>query len=126
MSNPGPLYLILPRSLTHDADRSHALDGRGPTAAARAGAVRASQQGAVEMATPDEEQRPDLVLLPRDRTRPWRQPTPEQIRASRQRRGHTIAQAADTIDVARVTWEKWEAGINPMHPAYWLAYHLRS
>jgi len=44
---------------------------------------------------------------------------------SRERVGHTQAEAAETIGVARRTWQDWETGVTPMPNALLRLYrHL--
>ena len=44
---------------------------------------------------------------------------------SRERVGHTQAQAADVVGVARRTWQDWERGVNAMPEAMLKLYrHL--
>lgn len=54
-----------------------------------------------------------------------KRPSPEQIRAARERAGHSQAAAAAAIGASRRTWQDWEAGIARM-PAglYRLYLHL--
>lgn len=51
---------------------------------------------------------------------------PAHIRAAREAAGHTQAQAAAAVLVARRTWLAWEAGSNAMPPGLWLLYRLRT
>jgi DNA-binding XRE family transcriptional regulator len=52
-------------------------------------------------------------------------PTPEQVRHERESRGMTLAQAAEVVHVARLTWAQWESGRRPMGPAHWELWSLK-
>ncbi|TFH41535.1 MAG: XRE family transcriptional regulator [Lysobacterales bacterium] len=52
-------------------------------------------------------------------------PTPQMIRKLRGKLGLTRSEAAGIIECSARTWEAWEAGRRPMHPAFWFAFkHL--
>lgn len=54
-------------------------------------------------------------------------PTPADIIQARQRAGHTAAQAAKLVHIARgQTWLDWEAGRRNMPQASWELYLLRT
>lgn len=46
-------------------------------------------------------------------------PDPAEIRQVRQSNNLTQDQAANLTLVSRRTWQDWERGIAPMHPAFW-------
>jgi DNA-binding transcriptional regulator YiaG len=52
-------------------------------------------------------------------------PTPSDIKKVRESAGLTQIQAAELIYSTRRTWQDWEAGINPMHPALWELFKLK-
>ncbi|MEI2416239.1 helix-turn-helix transcriptional regulator [Orrella sp. JC864] len=62
----------------------------------------------------------------RSRHRAAANPTPEQVRAARDAAGHTQTEAARTIGLTLVAWQRYEAGERRMHPTYWDAYLLRT
>jgi DNA-binding transcriptional regulator YiaG len=53
-------------------------------------------------------------------------PTPEQIKQARQAAGLTQAQAAELIYSTRRTLQDWEYGKNPMHPAIWELFLIKT
>lgn len=55
-----------------------------------------------------------------------RNPTPEEIRAARQRAGLTQTQAAALIHCTLRGWQDWEGGQRRMHPAFWELFRLRA
>lgn len=61
-----------------------------------------------------------------DTCRPYRSPTPEQIREARRKAGQTQAQAGAAIYATRRTWQNWEAGERSMHPALFELYVLKT
>lgn len=61
------------------------------------------------------------------RTRhPAANPTPESIRAARERAGLTQAQAAALVHSTLRAWQRYEAGERRMHPALWELFLLKT
>lgn len=52
-------------------------------------------------------------------------PSPEQIRAARNRAGLSQTKAADLIHSKLRTWQDWEAGKAAMHPALFELFMLK-
>ena len=48
-----------------------------------------------------------------------RNPSPAEIKAAREALGLTQTQAAAAVYVPLRTWQRWESGDAPMHPAFW-------
>jgi hypothetical protein len=53
-------------------------------------------------------------------------PTAEQVRLSRVRAGLTQEQAAAAIYVPGRCWQRYEAGITKMHPAFWELFRFKA
>jgi DNA-binding transcriptional regulator YiaG len=53
-------------------------------------------------------------------------PTPEQIKQARQAAGLTQLQAAELIYSTRRTWQDWQYGKSPMHPAIWELFLIKT
>ncbi|MBB2915869.1 helix-turn-helix domain-containing protein [Cupriavidus alkaliphilus] len=54
------------------------------------------------------------------------QPTPEKIRAARERAGLTQTQAGALLHVNLRSWQKWEGGERAMHLAFWELFLLKT
>jgi len=52
-------------------------------------------------------------------------PTPEQIKQTREDAGLTQSQAASLIYSKLRTWQHWENGDTPMHPAFFELFTLK-
>lgn len=52
-------------------------------------------------------------------------PTPEAIRAARTNAGLTQLRAAVLMNTTPRTWQRWESGGGPMHPALWELFQSR-
>lgn len=52
-------------------------------------------------------------------------PSPDEVKAARQRAGLTQAAAAALIYCGWRAWQEWEAGNRRMHPAYWELWALK-
>ena len=57
---------------------------------------------------------------------PAANPTPEEIRAARERAGLTQAQAAALVHSTLRAWQRYEAGERRMHPALWELFLLKT
>jgi DNA (cytosine-5)-methyltransferase 1 len=57
--------------------------------------------------------------------REGRNPSPEEIRASRETSGLSQTQAAALIYCDMTAWQKWEYGERRMHPAFWELFQLK-
>lgn len=55
-----------------------------------------------------------------------RNPTPETIRALRERHNLTQTQAAGLVHTTVRVWQQWEAGDRSMHPAFWELFRLKT
>ena len=53
-------------------------------------------------------------------------PTSLDVREARAKAGHTQHQAAQTLYVEDRTWQRWEAGVSGMAPAFWELYLLKT
>jgi DNA-binding transcriptional regulator YiaG len=53
-------------------------------------------------------------------------PTPEQIKESRQQAGLTQTEAAALVYVELRAWQHWEAGTRPMHAGLWELFQLKT
>jgi DNA-binding transcriptional regulator YiaG len=52
-------------------------------------------------------------------------PTPEQIKEAREASGLSQPAAAALIYSTKRTWQDWEYGKNPMHPAIWELFNIK-
>jgi DNA-binding transcriptional regulator YiaG len=52
-------------------------------------------------------------------------PSPAELRAARKAAGLTQTAAAGLIYCRLRTWQEWEAGTTPMHPALWELWQLK-
>lgn len=52
-------------------------------------------------------------------------PTPNEIRAARERAGLTQTQAAHLIHGTMRAWQEWEAGNRKMHPGLWELFCIK-
>lgn len=57
---------------------------------------------------------------------PARNPTPDEIRATREQAGLTQAQSAAMVHANPRAWQKWEGGERRMHPAFWELFRIKS
>ena len=57
---------------------------------------------------------------------PSSNPSPEQIRASREAAGLSQSAAAVLIHSTLRTWQDWEAGKARMHPGLWELFRIKS
>ena len=53
-------------------------------------------------------------------------PTKEQIQQARKDAGLTQVQAAELIYSTRRTFQDWEYGVSPMHPAIWELFLIKT
>jgi DNA-binding transcriptional regulator YiaG len=53
-------------------------------------------------------------------------PSTEQIKLARKQAGLTQTKAAELIYSNRRTWQDWEYGITPMHPAIWELFQIKT
>ena len=53
-------------------------------------------------------------------------PTKEQIQQARKDAGLTQVQAAELVYSTRRTWQDWEYGVSPMHPAIWELFLIKT
>lgn len=53
-------------------------------------------------------------------------PTPEKIRAARERAGLTQTEAGALLHVNLRSWQKWEGGERAMHLAFWELFLLKT
>lgn len=53
-------------------------------------------------------------------------PTPEQIRAAREKTGLSQSAAAALIYCGLRGWQEWEAGNRRMHPGLWELFNLKA
>jgi putative transcriptional regulator len=58
-------------------------------------------------------------------TGPVNNPTPEQIRQTREKAGLTQTQAAELIYKKLRTWQQWERGDREMDPAFWELFKIK-
>lgn len=62
-------------------------------------------------------------------TSPARNPSPDEIRALRDKAGLTQAEAASLVHTTLRNWQQWEAtegtNMRPMHPAFWELFQLK-
>lgn len=56
---------------------------------------------------------------------PSRNPTPEEVRATREEAGLTQTAAAALIHCTLRGWQEWEAGNRRMHPAFWELFQIK-
>lgn len=61
----------------------------------------------------------------RSKKSPARNPTPDEIRAARERAGLTQTEAARLIHCGLRSWQQWELGERRMHPAMWELFKLK-
>jgi DNA-binding transcriptional regulator YiaG len=59
------------------------------------------------------------------------QPTPDEVRAARERAGLTQTQAAALVHTSLRAWQQWEAeagteGHRAMHPAFWELFTIKT
>jgi DNA-binding transcriptional regulator YiaG len=52
-------------------------------------------------------------------------PTPEEIRFSREASGLTQTEAGKLLHTTCRTWQQWEAGDRRMHPAFWELFQIK-
>jgi len=52
-------------------------------------------------------------------------PTPREIRASREAAGLTQTQAGELVHAPLRAWQRWEAGDSAMHHAFWELFTLK-
>jgi putative transcriptional regulator len=57
---------------------------------------------------------------------PARNPTPDEIRATREAAGLTQSQSAALLHANVRAWQKWEGGERQMHPAFWELYRIKT
>lgn len=62
----------------------------------------------------------------KERDSPYANPTPEEIKASREEMGMTQAEAAEVVLASLRGWQKWEQAERRMHPGLWLLWQLRT
>lgn len=67
----------------------------------------------------------------RSKHAPRANPTPEQVRAARERAGLTQTDAAVLVHTTLRTWQQWEAeagtvGHRSMHPAFWELFTIKT
>lgn len=55
---------------------------------------------------------------------PYRNPTPDEIRAAREAAGLTQEAAAGVVRSSRMAWQKWELAERKMHPGLWRLFKL--
>lgn len=53
-------------------------------------------------------------------------PTPKEIHDARKAAGLTQPAAAELIYSTKRTWQDWEHGITPMHPALWELFIIKT
>lgn len=53
-------------------------------------------------------------------------PTKEQIQQARKDAGLTQVQAAELVYSTRRTFQDWEYGVSPMHPAIWELFLIKT
>jgi hypothetical protein len=61
-----------------------------------------------------------------NRSRRASNPAPEAIRAARQASGLSAREAAALVYRGQVAWYRWEAGEQPMDPALWELWQIKS
>ena len=54
------------------------------------------------------------------------QPTPAEVKASRESAGLTQRESAAVVYVTLSAWQRWEQGERPMHCAFWELWRLKT
>lgn len=62
----------------------------------------------------------------RSKSRPRRNPTPDQVRRAREAAGLTQTEAAALVYCQPLAWARWEAGDRTMHQAFWELWLLKT
>jgi DNA-binding transcriptional regulator YiaG len=57
---------------------------------------------------------------------PFANPSPEEVRATREAAGLSQTAAGALVHTTCRTWQQWEAGDRRMHPAFWELFRIKS
>lgn len=53
-------------------------------------------------------------------------PTPEEIRGARLSADLTQTEAGGLVYTTVRSWQRWESGAKPMHPAFWELFRMKT